>query len=773
MIPILYRVDEQNYISNGIGRLTDCVTCIVTEERNGIYELEFEYPITGKHYEQMVKNGGIISCIHDDTKDLQLFDIYAHTDPIDGIVKFNANHISYRLANVILQPFTAYGIVNTFDSIRSNAITNCQFSFWTDKSTDGKYTVVHPVNVREILGGTEGSILDVFGSGDYEFDNFEVKLYANRGFDTGVTIRYGKNLAEIQNSVDTASSYSAIIPYWINTDGDVVVYGDIVVSPTLRATTVPWTNEALAEMQDGNGTTIEFRSPIINARAVDFSADFEEQPTEEQLEAKALQFIINNQTWKENQNIKVNFVQLWQTPEYEDVAALQRVSLCDLVSVYFPEMGITQSKQKVIRVVYNVLLERYDEIELGQAQTTLFDLFDNQANELVKQESSVLKSFVETQTRMVTGGLGGYVVLNPNASGEPQEILIMDSPDKETAVNVIRMNRNGIGFSRNGYAGPFRSAWTIDGKFNADFISAGTMLANHIKGGTLSLGGLNDSSGTIVMLGNDGQQYGYWNNAEIRVGLGGNDFVRLGTNGMRYELSESIVQNDRVQFPSMPDGTLRQYMAGSFEWESQIDNWWLYTQIIPAYIWLASQKSGSLYSKCRIQSDEIYLGGGTEYEKNIYLQARTGDIFGRGNLTINGTKSREVETQEYGNRLLYCYETPTPMFGDIGEGVIDETGFCYVFLDPIFAETITTMQYQVFLQKYGEGDCLVSERNAGYFVVKGEPGLSFGWELKAKQNGYDQLRLEKKESDVDMGEIDYGEEAANYYFKLQDGRIAA
>lgn len=116
-----------------------------------------------------------------------------------------------------------------------------------------------------------------------------------------------------------------------------------------------------------------------------------------------------------------------------------------------------------------------------------------------------------------------------------------------------------------------------------------------------------------------------------------------------------------------------------------------------------------------------------------------------GNLKITGTKNRVVRTKDYDDRLLYCYETPAPFFGDIGEGRLDDTGTCYVFIDDIFSETVDTdCQYQVFLQAYGKGSCYVSERNTSYFTVEGTPGLPFGWELKAVQKEYDTIRLEKQ-----------------------------
>lgn len=124
----------------------------------------------------------------------------------------------------------------------------------------------------------------------------------------------------------------------------------------------------------------------------------------------------------------------------------------------------------------------------------------------------------------------------------------------------------------------------------------------------------------------------------------------------------------------------------------------------------------------------------------------SGGIIAGGSMQVYGTKNRIVETEHYAERLQYCYETPTPMFGDIGEGRTDDTGKCIVFIDGVFEETIDTdIQYQVFLQAYGDGNAYVNERSPSYFVVRGTPGLAFGWEIKAVQKGYDTTRLESYE----------------------------
>lgn len=134
---------------------------------------------------------------------------------------------------------------------------------------------------------------------------------------------------------------------------------------------------------------------------------------------------------------------------------------------------------------------------------------------------------------------------------------------------------------------------------------------------------------------------------------------------------------------------------------------------------------------------DLYDSGGNANYKNMVM-------LNPGMFYCTGTKSRLADTEHYDKRLLYCYEMPSPMFGDIGEATLDETGKCLIYLDDIFAETIDTeCKYQVFLQKYGKGDCYILNRNSAYFEVEGTPNLKFGWEVKAIQKEYDTLRLER------------------------------
>lgn len=483
MIPILFESTETTFTSNGIGRLADCIVCEVTEERNGEFEVEFQYPINGIHYDE-IEEGKIILVNHDEQKDAQPFVIYRRSAPINGVVSFFCHHISYRLSNIIVEPFTASNVADAFNTFTHTMNTN-PFTFWTDNATAGTMRSEVPASVRSLLGGTEGSVLDVWG-GEYQFDKFLVRNYAHRGSDKGVTIRYGKNLTNVVWEVDTMDLYGSVVPFW--SDGEsTVVYGGIVSgsAATERVTTL------------------------------DLSNEFDEQPTVADLETRAASFLASNTPWIPKENIKIEFVPLWQTEEYADVAPLERVCLCDTVTVYYTDLGV-QATAKVIKVVWDALLERYTKIELGQAQSSFADTIigevDTKLSEAIANvpTTSAVQAAIDNATELITGGLGGHICFLYDADGKPTDMLVMDTEDVSTAVHVLRINVNGIGFSSTGVSGTYTSAWTLDGAFVADFITSGYLSANRIQGGTLTLGGNNNGNGVIVVYNSSGTEIGRW-----------------------------------------------------------------------------------------------------------------------------------------------------------------------------------------------------------------------------------------------------------------------
>ena len=344
MIPILYESSETEFSSNGLGRLRSCISCEVTEERNGVYECVFEYPISGDHYFDIIL-GRIIAVEHDENGDIQPFDIYSYSKPYDGVVTFYARHISYRQSGIVVSETNIDSLTRALIGLKNNALPSNPFTYDADMIMNRylPYADGTPRTVKDFLGGGEGSILDIFG-GEYEFDKFHVQLWKNRGDLKDITIRYGVNMTEFTDDVDYSESFNACVPYWQK--DDVTVKGDIVVLDNLNF--------------DGR----DFCVPL------DLSDKFETQPTGEQLEKEGRNYMVNNHTYLPSQNIQVDFISLSDSDEYIQFAGLEKCCLCDSVKVVFPLYDM-EGTFKIVKVVWDVLQERYTEMELGNLSISL------------------------------------------------------------------------------------------------------------------------------------------------------------------------------------------------------------------------------------------------------------------------------------------------------------------------------------------------------------------------------------------------------------------
>lgn len=487
MIPILYESTETTFTSNGIGRLSDAVSCVVSEERNGPYELEMEYPTTGIHYSD-IQLFRIIFAVPADGKSGQPFEIYDISRPLNGVVTIHAWHLSYRLNKVTVAPFTAASCAAALQSLATNAVPATTFTFGTDKNVSATFNVKVPSSLRGLLGGQAGSILDVYGKGEYEFDKFQVYLHTNRGVNSGVTIRYGKNLTDLTAETDSESVYTGVYPYYYNEDSGRLV--------TLQRQ-VEWSGH-------------ESDYPVEMVKPLDLSDKWEDTvPTRTALLQAAQAYLASDEGWELNQNLRVSFVALADTEEYKGVSALQRVNLCDTVTVIHEGLGVTATA-KVVKTEYNVLLERYDSMELGNTSVSLGQAISEQVKSEVLDEvptTSEMEKAIAHGTQTITGNNGGYVVLKTNADGEPEELLILGPESLGVigdAVNVWRFNASGLGFSSSGYSGPYNTAWTYDGKFYVDWVTAGAIKAALVNTGTLS-----SADGTVQIVlsdnGNTGQ----------------------------------------------------------------------------------------------------------------------------------------------------------------------------------------------------------------------------------------------------------------------------
>lgn len=455
--PILYSATETNFDHNGLGILGDCASCEVTEEANGIFELAMAYPMDGIHYED-IADRAIIKAKADQFREPQLFRVYAISKPMSGIVTVLAEHISYDLTGIPVSPFSAGSAAAALSGLRTNAVVDCPFTFWTDKSTAGNFSVTTPSSIRSRLGGVSGSILDVYG-GEYEFDNYTVKLHNERGMNRGVSIRYGKNLTDIQQEQNCSNVATGVYPFW----------------------------------SDGTSVLVELPEKIVNApgtynfvkiRPLDLSSDFEEQPTINELRAKAESYMEANNIGVPVVSMSVSFAQLEQSEEYKHLRILERVSLFDTVNVEFPALKVSATA-KAVKIVYDVLGDRVKSVELGSVRANIADTIANQQQEIKQTPTkSDLRKAQEAATSWLTNG-EGYAYFRKDDFGNVKDILFMDTQNVDTAVNVMRIGQSGIGFSHNGVNGPYESAWTLDGSFVANFITSGTLNANVIKTGIL------------------------------------------------------------------------------------------------------------------------------------------------------------------------------------------------------------------------------------------------------------------------------------------------
>lgn len=475
MKPILFPPNETTFTSQGLGALTDAISCTVTEERNGQYELRMTYPITGIHYDEIVDRC-IIYAIPSPHRTPQPFRIYKTDSPINGIITIYAQHISYDLSGIPVIPFT--GAVSCSDALQkliSNSVIANPFTIWTDKSVIGDYAVDVPRSVRSLLGGTEGSILDVFGKGEYEFDKFQIKLYVSRGSDKGFVIRYGKNLIDINQERNIQNTVTGIYPYWKSPDGELVQLDSYIVNA----------------IGDYDYTKI---------KAVDFSDKWEEAPTQNQLLTAAQKYITDNEVGVPQVTLDIAFTEL---------GTLEECDLCDIVTVEFEQLGIREQAE-IIKIETDVLLERYNNIQVGTPKVTLADTITVHDKELEAVPSTAtIAQVVVDQTQLITGQMGGYfrIIYDNDPSSptyeEPTGWAIMDTPETETCVNVWRFTAGGMGHSSTGWGGPYSDiAITMDGRITAHelLLQSNEYLSSYFKVEMVN-------GNPVVMIGSNASDY--------------------------------------------------------------------------------------------------------------------------------------------------------------------------------------------------------------------------------------------------------------------------
>lgn len=561
MIPILYEKGETAFTSNGLGRLSDAVDCHVQEILNGEYELSMTYPSEGLHAD-LLENDRLILAEPEDGMDPEPFRIYSVTKTMNGSYLVAAEHISYWLNSIPVMAFEAGNVASAMAGLKTNAAETCPFNFYTDRGTQGTFKVTIPKSIRSCLGGSAGSLLDVYGHGEYWFNRFDVHFNLHRGQNRNVVIRYGKNLTDLNQEKNIELIFTGICPYWAGQDGTIVTLPEKVIN-----------------------TTAASAFSFSRTQVVDLTDKFETAPTAAQLRTAAETYITANGVGVPAISITVSFAALWQTIEYENIAPLERVYLGDTVTVLFEKLGIEATAQ-VVRVDYDVLKGRFTEIELGSVRPSFADTYVNQIQKTDKaiedtavvMDQKIAQAAAETDqkiadleesvgddidqaiatakqqiqqdiddaiaaseqqmdqeiqnaTNAIIGNNGGHVLINDsNGDGKPDEILVMNTESKSTATKLWRWNLSGLGYSSSGYNGTYGLAMTMDGKINASFITTGTLNAANITVTNLSATSI--TSGTLKDSGN---------NFVLNMSTGALTAKKLSVTSTNFTLTESGV----------------------------------------------------------------------------------------------------------------------------------------------------------------------------------------------------------------------------------------
>ena len=345
MTPVnLYERDERQFVSEGLGRIK-ALSGSVTREINGVYELQMEYPLDGPLASEITQRRWLY-CPVDDAGNRQPFEIYSIA-PKAGKMTVKAWHASYLLNKIVDAPFTASSASAAAARLKTAAMSTCEFDFYSMRQTTGTVNIKTPRSIKAAMMGMQGSLLDVFG-GEWLLDGFTCSLRDRLGVTSAVTIKYGLNLISNKPLQTMSSFWTAVVAYWSPADD---TSGSVVVSDLVRTS-------AAATYGD---LTIP----------VDASEAFDSQPSQADLTSWAQSYATRNGKTTIPEQFTIDFVQLWQTEQYKDIAPVTRLGLGDTCRVIDPTLG-TNVTARVMAYQYDFVRDRYSKMTIGQARGETF-----------------------------------------------------------------------------------------------------------------------------------------------------------------------------------------------------------------------------------------------------------------------------------------------------------------------------------------------------------------------------------------------------------------
>lgn len=428
MRPILFNKNEQSFETYGLGEL-NVTKGTVTRERNGNYTLYAEIPVNDPSVAILQKEMKLKADAGLRTKN-QTFEISRIVKDSSNIVKIYGQHISHKLEYMVLRNATAFSgtAYNALAIWKGALIGDLTFDVWSDIQTSNKgmFDISKMENARLALGGVEGSILDLYG-GEYEFDNMTIRLHKQLGRTAPTVLEYGRNILSAELDETIESAYTSVLPF---------------------ATYTPERPEGSTDDSQPDPVTVTIPENYIDSKykslyahrrikVVDFSSEFSTDskkkniPTADKLRKLATNYMVKNAIGKPKINIKIEYADLAKTLDYADNGWIEELELCDIVPIYYPQIGLTDETAKVTTITYDFVNERNESVEFG-------DIGTNVRSSMQSGLAGKVDDIAKNQERFESN-LPDYLL---NAQGNK---VWYNRPDnKEHKVGDIWFEKNGI-----------------------------------------------------------------------------------------------------------------------------------------------------------------------------------------------------------------------------------------------------------------------------------------------------------------------------------------
>lgn len=732
---ILHDKTNNDWNSLGFGPLVDAMNPKVTREKHGIYDLQFQYPVNGPLFDELKIGRWIVSDAGPTiVSQAQRFEIATISKPIDGIITVYCEHKRYQLLRTIVKVGEKMSTTKAqlaLNELLQLSEPKSDFTYFSDVQTDAGMDFSDPAkfeNVQSALGGVRGSILDNFG-GEYLFDNNKVSLLQSAGKESNVIIAYGKNLTDITQEESIESTYTSVYGWAKDEEGKVITLPETYIDSEYVGS---YTQRRI-QMKDFSDETIT---------------------TAAQLRTAVQNFIKNNKIGVPKVSIKAKYEELSSSINAENLKLLESIDLCDYVTISFNQLGINTSAQ-IVKTVWNVGLDKYDSVELGDARTDFAKVLEDNKTDTGQIEDKLgwLEDAQNEASDILNNPGKGNVVIYPSLAN-PQEILIMDTKDINTARNIWKWNAGGLGFSSTGYNGTYGLAMTNNGAIVADRVTTGTLKAINIIGVTISGSTISSDGLDYKITMNNGKMTWFSNSKKKDViSLESVDSPQTDVGVVQYKMSPGggfrIVDTKGNLVMSswdngVKDSTWLSFSASNFDWNSNsfggntrisADANQITINAPTAYTFrngnLTNGMSWGLYNN----QDSFFNDG---------LRVRNG-LSVAGGLSVSGTKSSLVKTKNYNKRLLYAFETPEYLFATYGKATTNEDGYVEVKIEPMFLETINTesKNYHVFVSPYDNSNAYACYLETDRFLIKSDkPNVEVSWQLVAYRKGYEGFYLE-------------------------------